>query len=363
MIKVHHDNWIPRKGSLRPLGQRYIHGITRVCDLLNAQKNAWDQGKVYSMFSPDEAEEITHIPVGGPTMHDFLAWNYTKNGVLTVRSAYHMRMVQKSLNAGRPESSTTVADHKAWLSLWDTIAPGKVKTHMWHLIRNGLAVGSELKRRKIKERVFCVACGREETNYHRFWGCFHSRMFWKIMHSELGVPVMIPPESVSPQKALERWLLDWFVEATDDAKAVMAQGVYAIWLVRNNAREGQRIEGADTITRRVFALMDEWQSIHGRKSKQGNPVTHEKWCPPDDGWVKANVDGAIAKVGELGGAGVVLQNHDGAFLGGACQVFPLCTEPARVELFACKRVVQLVEELNIQNLHVEMDCREIICKL
>ena len=25
-INIHHDNWIPRKGSLRPLGHIYIHG-------------------------------------------------------------------------------------------------------------------------------------------------------------------------------------------------------------------------------------------------------------------------------------------------------------------------------------------------
>src|SRR3989337_2004949 len=25
-IRIHHDNWIPRKGSLKPLGQDYIHG-------------------------------------------------------------------------------------------------------------------------------------------------------------------------------------------------------------------------------------------------------------------------------------------------------------------------------------------------
>nr|XP_020147655.1 uncharacterized protein LOC109732864 [Aegilops tauschii subsp. strangulata] len=296
-------------------------------------------------------------------MEDYLAWNYTKNVVFTVRSAYHPRMQQKCLKAGWPESSSSVQDHKSWMCLWDTVALGKVKTHMWQLIRNGLVVGAELQRRKIKEGVFCVACGREETVYHRFWGCFHSLKFWKIMHSELGVPVAIPPESVGPQSALSRWLLSWFAEASNDERAVMVQGVYALWLARNNARDGQRIEDADAIARRVFHLMGEWQSIHGRKSKKTIPAPCEKWSPLDKGWVKANVDAAISKVGELGGAGIVLRNQEGAFLGSACHVFPRCQEPARAELYACRRVVQLAEDLNIPNLHVEMDCREIDCKL
>ena len=98
-------------------------------------------------------------------MQDYPAWNYTKNGIFSVRSAYHARMSQKRVRSGRPESSSLVADHRSWLSLWDTIAPDKVKIHMWRLIRNGLAVGAELLRRKIKQGVFCTACGREDTNF------------------------------------------------------------------------------------------------------------------------------------------------------------------------------------------------------
>ena len=64
-IKVHHDNWIPRSGSLRPLGQTYIQGINRVCDLLAANGSVWDVAKVHAMFSPDDAEEILRIPIGG----------------------------------------------------------------------------------------------------------------------------------------------------------------------------------------------------------------------------------------------------------------------------------------------------------
>ena len=44
------------------------------------------------MFSSDEADEIMQIPMGGLTMEDFLAWNYTKNGVFTVRLTYHLGM-------------------------------------------------------------------------------------------------------------------------------------------------------------------------------------------------------------------------------------------------------------------------------
>ncbi|XP_073357926.1 uncharacterized protein [Aegilops tauschii subsp. strangulata] len=279
-ILIHHDNWLPRNGSHMPLGQCYIAGITHVGDLLEADGSSWDKQKVQEMFAPDEAQEILQIPVGGPSVQDYQAWNYTKNGVFTVRSAYHLRMSQK-----------------------------------------------------------------------------------RVMQSELGVPVAIPPESASSQSALSKWLMTWFAEATDDERAVMVQGAYALWLARNNARDGQRIKEAEMIAKRVFHLMGEWQSIHGRKSKQNTAAVKEKWRPPEEGWVKVNIDGTTSKGGDSGGAGLVFQNHDGAFLGGFCHVLPLGGDPARTELLACRRAAQVAEELNIANLHIEMDCKEIVCKL
>ena len=35
----------------------------------------------------------------------------------------------------------------------------------------------------------------------------------------------------------------------------------------------------------------------------------------------------------------------------------------RMELLACRRAAQVAKELNIANLHIEMDCKEIVCKL
>lgn len=99
-------------------------------------------------------------------MRDYIAWNYTKNGHFTVRSAYHLRMSMNKIKSGRPESSSSVQTHKSWLALWDTPAPNKAKIHMWRLLKNGLAVGIELQRRCIKAGVFCAACGQEETVYH-----------------------------------------------------------------------------------------------------------------------------------------------------------------------------------------------------
>lgn len=45
-VKVYHDNWIPRAGSLVPLGAEFAPNMVKVADLLNAQGNGWDEAKL-----------------------------------------------------------------------------------------------------------------------------------------------------------------------------------------------------------------------------------------------------------------------------------------------------------------------------
>jgi hypothetical protein len=74
-----------------------------------------------------------------------------------VRSAYHLKQQIKVSQAGRARPSINYDDHQGWLLLWEADVPAKVKIHGWCLARNGLAVGKELRRRRIKEGVCCVA--------------------------------------------------------------------------------------------------------------------------------------------------------------------------------------------------------------
>jgi hypothetical protein len=72
----------------------------------------------------------------------------------------------------------------------------KIKVHCWRLASNGLAVGEELKRRRIKEGVRCIACDREETLVHRFWSCPHSAQVWELLRAKTSMCLLSPPEAL-----------------------------------------------------------------------------------------------------------------------------------------------------------------------
>ncbi|XP_073358054.1 uncharacterized protein [Aegilops tauschii subsp. strangulata] len=247
--------------------------------------------------------------------------------------------------------------------MWDTAAPGKAKVHMWQLMRNGLATGTELLRRRIKAGVFCIACGREEDGYHRFWGCPDSLCFWIKLSSELGISVATPPRNIDSQSKLEKWLLEWFAQAEDLERSVMVQAVYTLWLARNEARDGRKITEPHELSTRVATYLNEWAEVHKKEARQREATVQQAWETPEDGWTKANVDGSLCKHRQKGGVGVVPRDHQGAFRVTSCQFLGAMVDPERVELLACKAAVQLATSVGTTQLHLESDSVRVIAML
>jgi ribonuclease HI len=163
-------------------------------------------------------------------------------------------------------------------------------------------------------------------------------------------------------KALKLWLLEWFSRLEEKELAVGLMALYHMWLDRNDAREALMIEDPDRIARRVLALTEEWMALKESNSEKiTRPAEH--WLPPEEGWVKVNVDGAFSKEGGSGGGGVIMRDRHGGFLAGSSHVFPQVSDPERAELLACKQGVVLAKEKGEVRAVLEMDCLGAVAKL
>jgi ribonuclease HI len=76
-----------------------------------------------------------------------------------------------------------------------------------------------------------------------------------------------------------------------------------------------------------------------------------------------NADGALSPGEGNGGVGVIIRNHHGGALMGACHFFPRETDPERVELLACRRAVQAARDLGTRRMVLETDSAEVVSKL
>jgi hypothetical protein len=115
-VRIWSDNWIPRDSVKRPFGHHPDKEVELVSELLLDDGSGWNETKLSETFFEADVEDILKIPVGCAGAVDYQGWNYTKNGVFSVRSAYHLGMQIKRNQMGNPGPSMSCDDHKGWLS-------------------------------------------------------------------------------------------------------------------------------------------------------------------------------------------------------------------------------------------------------
>jgi hypothetical protein len=122
------SNWILREGAQWPLGRKPDaprEVIKKVSELIGKEGQEWDEAKLAQYLYDFDVEDIKKSSIGGHEMEDCLAWNFTKNGVFSVRSAYDLQMSIRKQKEARSELSRSVQEHKGWLALWGANVPGK----------------------------------------------------------------------------------------------------------------------------------------------------------------------------------------------------------------------------------------------
>ncbi|KAM0862252.1 hypothetical protein ACQ4PT_045377 [Festuca glaucescens] len=108
--------------------------------------------------------------------------------------------------------------------------------------------------------------------------------------------------------------------------------------------------------------MEEWQRLKSDLTPRYSvPMVH--WRPPEEGWHKVNTDGSFSRDSGWGGGGAVLRDHHGEFSAGACHFFPLASDPERTELLACRRGVQLAQQMGVSKLVLKSDFLNAVTKL
>jgi hypothetical protein len=93
------------------MGHKPGVSVQKVKDLLLPDGSGWNIDKLNEALFEANFADILKIPIGRARTDDYVAWNYTKNGQFSVRSAYHLKQHLKSMAAGRPGSSMNCAEH------------------------------------------------------------------------------------------------------------------------------------------------------------------------------------------------------------------------------------------------------------
>ncbi|KAE8775187.1 hypothetical protein D1007_52334 [Hordeum vulgare] len=88
--------------------------------------------------------------------------------------------------------------------------------------------------------------------------------------------------------------------------------------------------------------------------------TTQRWVASSEGFVKINVDGAVARNGHGGAVDVVCRDHMGMYVGACDVVYTGITDPVILETFACGEALALTDDLLLSNLKVASDCLGVV---
>jgi hypothetical protein len=127
-INIWEDAWIPTRPSKRMMTPQGTILVTMVNDLINPMAGSWDEELIRSLLWSVDANRILEIPMAPLGMEDFVAWQHTKNGLFTVKSAYH---AEWDYQFGRKEKRTLKVERSeispVWKKLWKLNVPAKIK--------------------------------------------------------------------------------------------------------------------------------------------------------------------------------------------------------------------------------------------
>ncbi|KAF5451733.1 hypothetical protein F2P56_026813 [Juglans regia] len=151
--------------------------VLNILDIYEKASRQWKKPILQELFSQQEIDDITAIPISLGGREDKLAWQFTANGIYTVKSGYNL---SKELECDLEwETAGKAKEKQVWKTIWKLRVSPATKMFLWRACNEALSTLANLRRRKVVEHSSCLVCGQEpETSGHVLWGCIGAKDVW-----------------------------------------------------------------------------------------------------------------------------------------------------------------------------------------
>ncbi|TVU37137.1 hypothetical protein EJB05_10434, partial [Eragrostis curvula] len=349
-IDIWKDNWIPGIDSLKPRVRLDEAQVGKVNELFIPGTRVWNEALVKESFISMDAEEILKVK---PAIHgatDFFAWAFEKNGYYSVRSAYRVLKKEAEQHQILKENAGATSDESHWWKvLWKMRIPPKVRIFWWRVINNFLPSKAELTRRHVAKKSHCEACGDpSESLYHVVAECTYARRFWEAVKEATGVklPVLHPVTWAKD-------ILSGHFCSGDDANMLVC-GAWSLWSGRNARNHGAKQWSPRAAVKHVAKMLEDLVCMKDDSVPQ-QVRRHERWKPPDTGWVKVNSDGAFQMNSSTGASGVIVRDERGDTLAVEGRWMEYLADAITAEAMAARNGLSLAVALGYDKVILEVD--------
>uniref|UniRef100_A0A7N2M3W7 Reverse transcriptase zinc-binding domain-containing protein n=1 Tax=Quercus lobata TaxID=97700 RepID=A0A7N2M3W7_QUELO len=116
---------------------------------------------------------VRRIQVLETWSEDILIWTHTLDGEYSVRSAYHILVVEEG--QGMPNSSSS-GDSKEF---WKIRAPNRIRHFLWQAVKDLFPTKQNLNAQHVPVNITCDRCvDHPKTILHCLWLCDEARSVW-----------------------------------------------------------------------------------------------------------------------------------------------------------------------------------------
>jgi len=123
--------------------------VTNVEELINPVDGNWDEQMIRDLFWSIDVHRLLQIPLSAGR-EDIVAWNFNRNGLFCIRSAYHQQWMYKFRGNLIQEQASGVGDEKVWEKLWQLQIPSKIKIFGRRVLHGDLPCKGILANRHIE---------------------------------------------------------------------------------------------------------------------------------------------------------------------------------------------------------------------
>ena len=351
-ISVWNDAWLPSTTHPR-IEAHVVPGFEdmKVSALIDPATKKWDLSMLNGLFTTQEVELISSIPLCPNAVEDVVVWPFTPSGNYTVKSGTRFLTsdqapLQNVINA-QPEK-------EVWKLIWSLNVQSKVRNFLWRSCHNAIPVKQNLKRRHILNEDICELCkGESESVVHALWGCSQLTQVWGSIPSFSFRQTQV---FSSIQDVLT------YTHKKQGNTELLASIMWSLWHRRNQVRNSSKEYPLSLVAPTATQALADFQRANSSDALQPRSYgqARTQWMPPVEGEIKVNFDGAQFRDLGKAGLGVIIRNSRGHALASLSEQAPLPFSPDIVEAMAAARAISFAQGLGFTSFILEGDSVNVI---
>ena len=230
--------------------------ISTVDELINPIDGRWDEALIRSLFWSVDVHRILQIPIYSGR-EDLIAWHPNRNGLFTVKSAYHCQWAHKFASRNYTSVAGGSGLQPVWKKLWKLSMSSKVKIFVWRALHGCIPCFAILVNKHITNIVNCPVCKTEaEDIRHILFSCSRAREVWSALdvwpHIE-KLLIIDRSGSVLIQEIIRRGGEDTELKI-GWADQLILTGCWYIWWQRRQLVHGEDIENPSRSAMSIVAI-------------------------------------------------------------------------------------------------------------